>query len=124
MQVTIYGIPNCDTVRKARTWLEQVATQRPTLNIQFHDVRSQPVSADTIAQWLTQLGPDTVINKRSTSWRQLSPEQQQITTEQQAVALLEQHPTLMKRPLLAVNGQFLAGFVAQQWQQLLDQQHG
>lgn len=123
MQVTIYGIPNCDTVRKARTWLELVAKQRPALNVEFHDVRNQPVSADTIAQWLSQLGPETVINKRSTSWRQLSAEQQQIATEEHALALLQQHPTLMKRPLLAVNGQFLAGFVASQWQQLLDQHH-
>ena len=124
MQATIYGIPNCDTVRKARLWLEQAALQRPQLIISFHDVRSQPLSAATLQQWLTQLGRDNLINKRSTSWRQLSALQQQLRSDSEAIALLQQFPTLMKRPLLVINQHYAIGFDSSQWQALLDQADG
>lgn len=124
MQATIYGIPNCDTVRKARNWLEQAAKQYPQLQVQFHDVRSEPLSAATLQHWLAQLGRDKVLNKRSTSWRQLSASEQQVSTDEQALQLLQQYPTLMKRPLLAINQHYCVGFDADQWRTLLDHQHG
>ncbi|PHR65905.1 arsenate reductase [Pseudidiomarina marina] len=116
MSITVYGIPNCDTVRKARKWLEQ---QQVTFH--FHDVRAEPVPTSTIAVWLEQLGSDTVINKRSTAWRQLSAEQQQIATNEDAVRLLQEHPTLMKRPLLDCHGTLSAGFNEKLWQSALEQ---
>lgn len=124
MQATIYGIPNCDTVRKARTWLEQAQQHYPKLTVQFHDVRSEPVPATTLQQWLTQIGCDNLLNKRSTSWRQLSAQQQQVVSDAHAISLLQQFPTLMKRPLLAIDQHYYVGFNAQQWQALLDQHHG
>ncbi len=124
MQATIYGIPNCDTVRKARNWLEQVAQQRTDLSIDFHDVRTQPLTAVTLQQWLEQLGRDNLINKRSSSWRQLSTAQQQLGNDADAIALLQQFPTLMKRPLLALNQHLAVGFDSQHWQALLDQHDG
>ncbi|WP_127347906.1 Spx/MgsR family RNA polymerase-binding regulatory protein [Pseudidiomarina mangrovi] len=124
MQATIYGIPNCDTVRKARNWLEQAVQQYPQLQIVFHDVRSEPLSAATLQQWLAHIGRDNLLNKRSTSWRQLSAAEQHINSDQQAVELLQRYPTLMKRPLLAINGHYCVGFNAHQWQLVLDQQHG
>ena len=114
MTIIVYGIPNCDTVRKARKWLEQQA-----IDYQFHDVRAEPVPATTIDAWINTLGIDTVINKRSTAWRALSTAEQQLTTPAQAVALLQQHPTLMKRPLLTAGEQMVAGFQPEQWQQAL-----
>lgn len=116
MSITVYGIPNCDTVRKARKWLEQ-----HQVTFHFHDVRAEPVPASTIAGWLEQLGGDTVINKRSTAWRQLSAEQKQLATNEDAVRLLQGHPTLMKRPLLDCRGTFSAGFNDKQWLSLLEQ---
>lgn len=124
MQATIYGIPNCDTVRKARNWLDQALPQYPQLTAEFHDVRSQPLTTATLQQWLSAIGRDNLLNKRSTSWRQLSAEQQQVTSDADAINLLQQFPTLMKRPLLAINQHYCVGFDAQQWQALLDQHHG
>src|SRR5690554_4353255 len=112
MTITVYGIPNCDTVRKARKWLAKKAIQH-----QFHDVREQPVAAPIIEAWLQQLGIDQVINKRSTAWRQLNDSQQQVADTAAAVDLLQEYPTLMKRPLLAVNDRFFVGFNESIWQQ-------
>lgn len=116
MSITVYGIPNCDTVRKARKWLEQ-----QSITFDFHDVRAQPVPAATIMEWLEQLGSDKVINKRSTAWRELDSAQQQIATNDDAVQLLQQHPTLMKRPLLDCHGALYAGFNDKQWLAALEQ---
>lgn len=124
MQATIYGIPNCDTVRKARHWLEQAVPRYPQLIVLFHDVRSQPLSTATLRQWLSQIGRDKLLNKRSTSWRQLSALQQQLHSDTEAIGLIQQSPTVMKRPLLELNQQFCIGFDEQQWQALLDQQYG
>jgi len=117
MTTVVYGIPNCDTVRKARKWLDQVGQEYT-----FHDVRAEPVKPATIAAWLEQLGIEQVVNKRSTAWRQLAPKQQQLATIADAVQLLQQHPTLMKRPLLAVQQKFIAGFKQAEWQSLISEQ--
>src|SRR5690554_4491455 len=114
MTIAVYGIPNCDTVRKARKWLDSRA-----IHYQFHDVREQPVAAEAIEAWLLQLGLDQVINKRSTAWRQLTNQQQQVADNDAAITLLQEFPTLMKRPLLAVDDKFWVGFNEAQWQQAL-----
>jgi Spx/MgsR family transcriptional regulator len=111
----VYGIPNCDTVRKARKWLEQ-----QQVNYHFHDVRAEPVSADAVHSWLQQLGTDTVLNKRSTAWRQLSAEEQAVTSNADVVALLQRHPTLMKRPLLVAGSNYQAGFNEANWRSALE----
>jgi|SRR5690554_751393 len=116
MTIAVYGIPNCDTVRKARKWLEQQG-----VTFEFIDVRKQPVAATTLQAWLTALGRDTVINKKSTAWRQLTQEQQQMTSDEAAIALLQDYPTLMKRPLLAAHGHYLAGFQETLWQAAVEQ---
>lgn len=67
--ITLYGIPNCDTVKKARTWLDQNNVEH-----QFHDFRKDGVDAAQVKQWIADLGVDTLINKRSTSWKALSDE--------------------------------------------------
>ncbi len=115
MTITVFGIPNCDTVRKARKWLEQ-----QQFTFAFHDIRKQPVATATIEAWLEHLGTEKVINKRSTSWRELTPEQQQLASTQQVVELLQQHPTLMKRPLLASAKGYSVGFNVNEWEQLLE----
>lgn len=111
----VYGIPNCDTVRKARKWLEQ-----QQVTYKFHDVRAAPVSTDEIHNWLQQLGIDTVLNKRSTAWRQLSATEQTVTDTADVVALLQRYPTLMKRPLLATNKHYCAGFKEADWRSALE----
>jgi Spx/MgsR family transcriptional regulator len=116
MSITVYGIPNCDTVRKARKWLEQ-----QSVTFDFHDVRAQPVPLATIMKWLEQLGSDKVINKRSTAWRELNAAQKNITNNNDAAQLLQQYPTLMKRPLLDCHGTLCAGFNNKEWLAAVEQ---
>ncbi|MGB1543405.1 MAG: ArsC family reductase [Spongiibacter marinus] len=113
MTTTLYGIKNCDTVRKARRWLDD-----HNVDYQFHDVREQALTAEQLRNWLQELG-DSLINKRSTTWKQLSDEQRRtIDDDASAVQLLLQHPTLMKRPLLDTGSARQLGFKAEHYEQL------
>ena len=116
MKWTVFGIPNCDTVRKARKFLEQHG-----VDYDFHDVREQPLSQDTLLRWLSQIPREQLVNKRSTTWRQLTAEQQALRDDAQAIALLQAHPTLMKRPVLQHDQQLYVGFNSVQWQQAVGQ---
>jgi arsenate reductase len=101
----LYGIKNCDTVRKARKWLDANKIQH-----QFHDFREQGLDQDTVAKWCQTLGWETVFNKRSTSFRSLDDAQKSDLTEQKAIALMLQHPTLIKRPVLDNHSTIMVGF--------------
>lgn len=103
MTVTLYGIKNCDTVRAARKWLS--AHQ---IEFQFFDVREQPLTADQLEHWLQRVG-EALVNKRSTTWKQLSETDRQRAADD-AVQLLLEHPTLMKRPLLDTGNELHLGF--------------
>lgn len=115
MTATIYGIPNCDTVRKARRFLEQ-----HQVDYDFHDVREQPLHAETLTEWLQHVDRDTLINKRSTSWRELNDSERELADDGVAIELLQRYPTLMKRPVLTINDNVVVGFKEAQWQQVLD----
>ncbi|MCW8194296.1 ArsC family reductase [Proteobacteria bacterium 005FR1] len=103
--ITLYGIPNCDTVAKARRWLEQRG-----VDYRFHDFRKEGLSEAQVKAWIDDLGVDTVVNKRSTSWKNLSPAQRETLDEQTAVQLILDNPTLIKRPLLENGKQRVVGF--------------
>lgn len=103
--ITLYGIPNCDTVKKARTWLDQNSVEH-----QFHDFRKDGVDAAQVKQWIADLGVDTLINKRSTSWKALTDEQKSGLNESTALELILESPTLIKRPLLDKDGELQVGF--------------
>ena len=105
--ITLYGIPNCDTVKKARTWLDQNNVEH-----QFHDFRKDGVDAAQVKQWIADLGVDTLINKRSTSWKALSDEQKSGLNDSTALELILESPTLIKRPLLDKGGELQVGFKA------------
>ncbi len=105
--ITLYGIPNCDTVKKARTWLDQNNVEH-----QFHDFRKDGVDAAQVKQWIADLGVDTLINKRSTSWKALSDEQKSGLNDSTALELILKSPTLIKRPLLDKDGELQVGFKA------------
>ena len=103
--LTLYGIKNCDTVKKARRWLEEHG-----VDYQFHDFRQDGLDKNQIAGWVATLGWETVVNKRSTTWRNLSDKEKEITSNTQAVKLLEANPTLIKRPVAENNKTLLIGF--------------
>ena len=115
-EITLFGIKNCDTVKKAKHWLDTHAVM-----FQFHDMRAQPLSVQTLVYWLQNCGTDTLINKRSTTYRNLSQTQKQAieTNDPGLVELLQQHPTLIKRPVLAYQDHLEVGFKPERYQTLL-----
>lgn len=106
MKTTLYGIPNCDTVKKARAWLDAAGVA-----YEFSDFKKQPPTPALIESWLEHIPLETLLNKRGTTWRKLTPEQQeQAQTRQGAVALMAANPSLIKRPVLCWKEHCLAGF--------------
>ncbi|UTW46073.1 ArsC family reductase [bacterium SCSIO 12696] len=110
---TLYGIKNCDTVKKARTWLDN-----RNICYQFHDVRGDGLSREQVQQWTQQLGWQTLVNKRSTTWKQLDQGLRDTMDTDTAIDAMTQHPTLIKRPVLEHNQQLHVGFKADQYQLL------
>ena len=111
--ITVYGIPNCDTVRKARKWLDQHG-----IEYRFHDFREDGLSAAQVRKWFADLGWDTVVNRRSTSWKQLSPEAREAMDAKAAVAAVIEHPTLVKRPVLDTGKSLHLGFTPAAYQEI------
>lgn len=106
---TVYGIPNCDTVKKALVWLE--ANQIP---FEFHNYKKQGITAAKLKNWSSQLGWEWVLNKKSSTWRGLTPEvQASITNEKAAIKLLTENTSGIKRPLIEKGDKVIAiGFDA------------
>ena len=107
----IYGISNCDTVKKAKNWLDS-----HNLDYQFHDFRKDGINKDIINGWLNTVAWDKILNKRSTSWRNLDASTQQAINSTNVVDLLVQNPTLIKRPVLNVNDIITVGFNSDTYQ--------
>ena len=111
---TVYGIANCDTVRKARAWL-----QAQGVAYTWHDFKKQGVPPDLLVGWLQHLGRDALINRRGTTWRRLDAAvQAAVTDDASAAKLMQEHPSVIKRPLVDWGqGRFSLGFDPQQWEQ-------
>ncbi|CAG9297688.1 ArsC family reductase [Celerinatantimonas diazotrophica] len=103
--VIMYGIPNCDTIKKARHWLSE-----QQINYQFHDYRKDGLSRDLLEQFEAQLGWQALLNKRGTTYRKLPDEQKNALDKESAITLMLEQPAMIKRPLLARDGQYLLGF--------------
>lgn len=111
--ITLYGIKNCDTVKKARRWLESNEVE-----YQFHDFRQDGLDIKKLTAWVENLGWESVVNKRSTTWRNLSDEEKEISSNAKAVKLLAANPTLIKRPVVVKNKTLLIGFKEAEFQKL------
>jgi len=103
--LTIYGIPNCDSCRKARRWLESGSVEH-----HFHDLRNDAIRSDVLARWAGSVGWQKLLNTRSTTWRGIPQEQREDMDEERALKLMLQHPTLIKRPVLENKNLILVGF--------------
>lgn len=105
MTAVLYGIKNCDTVKKARQWLE-----KQQIEYRFHDFRSDGLELKQTQHWLQEIGIETLINKRGTTWKQLDDDIRTELNSINAAALLVAQPTLIKRPLLDIGHQRFVGF--------------
>ena len=116
-RLTLYGLPNCNTCRQAIKWLDHYA-----LPYSFVDYRAQPVAVSMLKAWATQLGGwEKLINKSSTTWRQLTPERKQPDSDSAWLCLLEEYPTLIRRPLVMRDACVLgAGFSDARFKQFFD----
>ncbi|MBL4830206.1 MAG: ArsC family reductase [Aliivibrio sp.] len=113
MSTTMLGIKNCDTIKKARKWLEN-----ENIDFSFHDYRVDGINEEMIRTFISELGLDAVINKRGTTYRQLSDEQKQSLNDDTAIALFIASPAMIKRPLLIHNDQYFLGFKPAQYQEI------
>ncbi len=109
----VYGIPNCDTVKKARAWLAAQGIEH-----QFHDFRKQGVPTDLLPAWCEALGWEALVNRRGTTWRKLDAAAQlAVQDAASACALMAREPSVIKRPVVQWPGGHLSlGFDAQEWQ--------
>ena len=110
MTITMYGIPNCDTIKKAKKWLEAEGVE-----FQFHVYRKQGVNKQMVEKFCQQLGWENVLNKRGTTFRQLTQEQKDNLNEANAIDLLVEQPAMIKRPILVSGDDYHLGFKADQY---------
>ena len=114
-QPTLFGIPNCDTVRKARKWLDDQG-----LGHEFVDLRADTPSARKISGWLLAVGSERLVNRRSTSFKQLSEGDKAALEGSDTVSVLQAQPTLIKRPVLEWNDRVAVGFKAGEYGRLFN----
>ncbi|MCK9608746.1 MAG: ArsC family reductase [Methylomonas sp.] len=107
--IIVYGIKNCDSVKKTKTWLDS-----RSLHYQFHDYRIDGLDPALLQQFADKLGIEAILNQRSTSWRQLDDSHKRDLTPEKALQLMLANPTLIKRPIIAVDGQLFVGFNSEQ----------
>ncbi len=107
MHNTLYGIVSCDSVKKARLWLDE-----HRIPYHFHHIKQTPIPVGTLADWLQQHGWEVLVNRRGTTWRTLDEATRQRTNHDTALELLQTHPSVMKRPVLVHEGGVEVGFSA------------
>lgn len=112
--ITLYGIKNCDSVKKARRWLEL-----HSIEYGFHDFRDDGLDRQQASGWLAELGWETLVNKRSTTWKALDQKQRDVMNDSTALEAILAHPTLIKRPVLDTGSERHVGFKAAQYEHIL-----
>jgi arsenate reductase (glutaredoxin) len=117
-EITLFGIPGCDSCRKARKWLHEHG-----ITYKFHDfdVDGAP-SPEMILTWFQTLGTETVLNRRSTTFRSLTDAERSLEDSEAIALLIHRHPRLLKRPLLQSPKGYVAGFTAESYSGILN--HG
>ncbi|MBA4354178.1 MAG: arsenate reductase [Novosphingobium sp.] len=110
MSIILYGIPNCDTVKKARTWLDAQG-----LAYTFHDYKKQGADPARIAGWIQQAGLDRIVNKAGTTYRKLDDAQKAALAGDGASVVLAENSSTIKRPVVEHPGGLLVGFKQPEW---------
>jgi Spx/MgsR family transcriptional regulator len=115
MATTLYGIPNCDTVKKARAWLAAQGHVHA-----FHDFKRAGVPTARLSAWVAAVGWERLLNRQGTTWRKLdAAAQAAVVDADSAQALMRRHPSLIRRPVIECGSEVRVGFDAGDWQRLL-----
>jgi arsenate reductase len=115
VRITLFGIPNCDSCKKARRWLES-----NDVDYEFHDVRVDGLTQKDIQRWLKSVEWEKLLNTRSTTWRNLPDKERANIDKKNVEQLLVKHPTLVKRPVLENGGRVTVGFSANHYSELIE----
>jgi arsenate reductase len=105
LSITIYGIKNCDTMKKARAWLDSHGVA-----YDFHDYKTAGVAKDKLKQWSDEVGWETLLNRAGTTFTKLPDADKEGVNERKALALMASQPSMIKRPVLDLGGKLLVGF--------------
>lgn len=112
--ITVYGIANCDTMKKARRWLET-----NSINYIFHDYKKQGIDEKQLRQWVKQVGWETLLNRRGMMWRKLDESVKEHINESLAIQVMLDTPSIIKRPVLIKDGKVqFVGFKESEYQTL------
>jgi arsenate reductase len=109
--VTIYGIKNCDTMKKARAWLAERGVA-----YEFHDYKTAGIARGMLEGWAREVGWETLLNRAGTTFRALQVKDREDLTEHKAIALMAAQPSMIKRPVLDLGGRLLVGFKPEQYE--------
>jgi arsenate reductase len=113
--VTLYGIPNCDTMKKARAWLAG-----HTVDYVFHDYKKAGIDEKTLRSWIKQVGWETLLNRRGMMWRKVPQEVKDNIDETSAIQLMLETPSIIKRPVLDTGKQLAVGFKAENYEHIFN----
>ena len=105
MVIRMYGIRNCDTIKKARAWLEQHGVE-----YEFHDYKASGIESARLQRWSSEVGWETLLNRAGTTYRKLPDFQKADLDEKKALALMAAQPSIIKRPVLELRGRLVVGF--------------
>ncbi len=110
--ITLYGIRNCDTCRRAWKWLDEHGVE-----YRFHDLRRDGIDRETVDRWMDAVGDAQLVNRRGSTWRSLDSQARESLDDEGLRGLLSEQPTLIKRPVVTwQNGEITVGFDAAEWQ--------
>jgi len=112
--MVLYGISNCDTIRKAKKWLSAQG-----VDYQFHDFRKDGLEPALLKKWAKQAGWEVLLNKRGTTWRKLPEDVRNHINESSAIDMMLELPTMIKRPVLVNSKNILIGFNEEQYKQFI-----
>lgn len=105
-KIIVYGIPNCDTIRKTLDWY-----RKRNIAVEFHDFKKLGITKEKLTWWCKKVGWEVLLNKKSTTWRSLTVEEQQkVTGEKAAIQLMMEYTSVIKRPVIEINDNVLVGF--------------